>query len=498
MKNISPLVGLKLLLVLFLASCSTDDDELTRNPTPTTIDFSQVEVQDFIWKGLNIYYLWKDEVSLLSDDQDDVPENYFNLLNSNSPEPFFQSLLHPADKERSFSWMVEDYIALENSFSGISKSNGVVYRLAQQTGDPSKILGYVRYILPDSDAVGKDIKRGDVFYAVDGVDLTLNNYSQLLSSDSYTLSMAELNAGDPIPNGKEVSLTKSEYQENPVYISKVIEQAGMKIGYLMYNRFNGEFDQELNAAVGELKAEGVSELILDLRYNPGGSVRTSTYLASMITGQFKDELYAKERWNNLLQNWFEDNHPDWIVNKFTDRMYKTNADGSVDVDEQINHLNLSNLYVITTGSTASSSELIINGLNPYINVTTIGTKTVGKYVGSITLYDSENFTRAEANPNHTYAMQPIVLETVNRVGVNAPNGFAPDIEQIEYVSQFEELGNPNEPLLALALQAVTGSSKVSTEKDRLQKIDLKHLPEPEFKGGLLIEKELPEDLLKRN
>lgn len=498
MKKHSLIVGLNFLLALFLVSCSTDDDELTRNPTPTTIDFSQVEVQDFIWKGLNIYYFWKDEVASLSDDRDDNAEDYFTFLNGNQPEPFFESLLHPTDKERSFSWMVEDYIALENSFTGISKSNGVVYRLSQQTGDPSKVLGYVRYILPNTDAVGKDIKRGDVFYAVDGIEMTLSNYSQLLASDTYTLDMAELNGGDPIPNGKSVSLTKNEYQENPVYISKVIEQGGMKIGYLMYNRFNGAFDQELNAAVGELKAEGITELVLDLRYNPGGSVRTSTYLASMITGQYKDELFAKEQWNSTLQNWFEENQPSWIVNNFTDRIYKTNSDGSVAADEQINHLNMTNLYVITTRSTASASELIINGLSPYINVTTIGTTTVGKYVGSITLYDSENFTRAQANPNHTYAMQPIVLETVNSQGTNQKNGIAPNIEQIEYVSQFEELGNPNEPLLALALQAITGSSKVSSEKDRLQKVDLKHIPEPEFRGGLLIEKEFPKEIFQRN
>ncbi len=497
MKINSPLGVLKLLLVLFLVSCSTDDDELKRTPPPSDIDFSLVEVQDFIWKGLNIYYFWKDDVARLSDDRDDNAQEYFNLLSSDEPDPFFESLLYPTDISRNFSWMVEDYIALENSFDGISKSNGVVYRLSRQTSDDTKVLGYVRYILPNSDAVDKDIKRGDVFYAVDGVELTLSNYSEMLAPDTYTLNMAELNGGDPLPNGKSVELTKNEYQENPVYISKVIESSGTKIGYLMYNQFNSEFDQELNTAIGELKSEGVTELVLDLRYNRGGSVRTSTYLASMITGQFNDELYAKERWNSLLQNWFEDNHPDWLVNNFTNRMYKTNADGSVDVDEQINHLNMSNLYVITTGSTASSSELIINGLDPYINVTTVGTTTVGKYVGSVTLYDSENFTRAEANPNHTYAMQPIVLETVNKLGVNAPNGFEPTIEQIEYVSQFEELGNPNEPLLAKAIEAITGASKVASFKDKLPKVDLKHLPEPEFRGGLHVEKELPKGIFQK-
>lgn len=496
MKIYSRIITLKFLFVFLLLSCSTDDDELTREENPSNIDFSQVEVQDFIWKGLNLYYFWKDGVADLSDEKNDVPEDYFNFLNSSAPETLFNNLMHPIDKERSFSWLVDDYVALENSFDGISKSNGVVYRLSVQTTDQNKVLGYVRYILPNTDAVDKDIKRGDVFNAVDGVELTLSNYSGLLAQDSYTLNLADLNGGDPISNGKSVTLTKNEYQENPVYIVNVIEAGGSKIGYLMYNQFNGVFDQELNTAIGELKSEGITDLVLDLRYNRGGSVRTSTYLASMISGQFKDEVFAKEEWNSTWQTWFQENHPDWLVNNFTDRMYKTNSDGSVALDEQINHLNLSRLYVITTGSTASASELIINGLNPFIDVTTIGTTTVGKYVGSITLYDSENFSRTGANPKHTYAMQPIVLQTVNKLGENAKNGFLPDIEQIEYVSQFEELGNPNEPLLAKAIEAITGVAKPSGLKSKYPEVDLIDLPEPEFKGGLYVEKELPKGFLK--
>ena len=79
----------------------------------------------------------------------------------------------------------------------------------------------------------------------------------------------------------------------------------------------------------------------------------------------------------------------------------------------ITHLNLSKVYVLTSRSPASASERVINYLKPYINVIQIGAKTTGKNVGSVTLYDSPNFRKQNANPNHTYAVQFIVIKTVN-------------------------------------------------------------------------------------
>ena len=177
----------------------------------------------------------------------------------------------------------------------------------------------------------------------------------------------------------------------------------------MYNSFTSSYDSQLNAAFAQLKGEGATELVLDLRYNSGGSVQTAVYLASMITGQFNGQLFAKEKWNDEVQVWFDANHPDWISNNFVNKITKEG-----NIEESINSLNLPKLYVITSSSSASASELIINGLKPYINVITIGTKTSGKYTGSITLYDSDTFGRtgANLNPRHKWAIQPIVLDVL--------------------------------------------------------------------------------------
>jgi len=118
------------------------------------------------------------------------------------------------------------------------------------------------------------------------------------------------------------------------------------------------------------------------------------------------------------------------------------------------------VYFITTNSSASASELVINGLKPYIDVKTIGTKTHGKYVASITLYDSPNlFNKENINPNHNWAMQPIVLEIKNKLGENSIEGFTPNIVLSEDYNNLGILGETTDPLLQRTITYITTGSK---------------------------------------
>src|SRR5690606_22500879 len=95
-------------------------------------------------------------------------------------------------------------------------------------------------------------------------------------------------------------------------------------------------------------------------------------------------------------------------------------------------LNLDKVYVLTTNRTASASELIINGLSPYIDVVQIGDRTTGKSQASVTLYDSENFSKQNANPSHKYAIQPLVAVSVNSEDARVPpNGFLSTMTQFQ-------------------------------------------------------------------
>jgi carboxyl-terminal processing protease len=446
-----------------------------------------LEVQDFIWKGLNQYYLWQADVPNLADDrfasQDQL--NVF-LRGYPVPEELFDALRVDKSIDR-FSWIVSDYLELEQALGGISKNHGAEFGLVYKPGSTTEIFGYVRYILPNSDAATKDIQRGTIFSGVNGTQLTVNNYQSLLGADNYTLNLADYHGGAITPNAKSVTLTKTTLAENPILINKVITSGAHKIGYLMYNGFYAEYDSQLNDAFGTLKSQGVTDLVLDLRYNSGGSVLTATRLASMITGQYTGQVFAKQQWNDKINSYFESSDPEALKNNFTDKIGSTS----------INSLNLSKIYILTTQSTASASELVINGLTPYMDVVQIGDVTTGKNVGSVTLYDSPTFGKDNRNPNHRYAMQPIVLKIINSAGYgDYYNGLTPTYQLKESLGNLDVLGNSSEPLLSTAIGKITGTGKMlkqSPEKDFNYFKDTKSIDG--LQNQMYIE-EAPEGLLK--
>ncbi|MEO7977430.1 S41 family peptidase [Flavobacterium sp.] len=483
---------LKSLILLFLAifslqSCDDQDDV----DTP-----ADLQVNDFIWKGLNQYYLWQADVPNLADNRFANQEALNSFLAGYSkPEDLFEDLLNKPDSKfpnggaiDRFSWIVDDYTVLEQELQGTSKSDGIDFRLSRVSQNSDDLVGYVRYILPNSDASSKSIKRGDLFTGINGTKLTISNYQSLLSLDSYTLNMADLSNNTITPNGKSVSLTKTILDENPVYINKVITSGGYKIGYLMYNGFYANYDLQLNAAFAQLKSEGVTDLVLDLRYNGGGSVQTATYLASMITGQFKDQIFSKQKWNDKINAYFASEDSELLNNRFTDKINAT----------PINSLNLTKVYILTTDGTASASELVINGLKPYVTVVQIGDKTVGKNVGSITLYDSETFNKKDVNPSHKYAMQPLVLKIVNASDFgDYTDGLEPTYQQLEYVSTMGVLGDQSEPLLNKAISQITGATAKRIQQNRAQ--SLPTFIDSKAMGGIrnqMYVDKVPEGLLK--
>lgn len=460
MKTKFKLIIVFLLAVFSFQSCQDQDDVAVP---------SNLAINDFIWKGLNLYYLWQADVPNLSDNKFANQAELDTFLNGYSkPENLFESLLYkpasiyPATEAVDrFSWIVSDYLELEGMLQGSTNNNGVEFGLSHKTPNSSELFGWVRYIIPNSDASTKNIKRGDVFYGVNGTQLTMSNYQALLfgSNNDYTLNMADINGGAFTPNGKSVALTKTILDENPILINKVIVSGSHKIGYLMYNGFYSNYDTQLNDAFATLKSQGVTDFVLDLRYNGGGSIQTATRLASMITGQFTGQVFAKQQWNAKIESYFNANNPESLKNLFVDKMGTT----------AINSLNMTKVYILTSKGTASASELVINGLKPYVDVVQIGDVTVGKNVGSVTLYDSPDFSATNRNPSHRYAMQPLVLKIVNGAGFgDYQSGLTPTFQLAETLSTLDVLGSTTEPLLNLAIGKITGTAKMKQQSSGIE------------------------------
>jgi C-terminal processing protease CtpA/Prc len=420
-----------------MISCEDEDD----NISPRENDF---EIEDFIWEGLNTFYYWQNTVPDLADIRFNSQKSYASFLsqfNANH-ELLFESLL--SDKDR-FSWIMSDYTALEKQLSRVYTTSGMMLGLAR-VGDSNDLFAFVRYVLPDSDAAAKNIERGDLFLSINNEQLTINNYRDLLSSDdgSFSIQLSEMIGQTITPTAVSVDLVKAEIQENPIHIHKLIELNNAKIGYLMYNGFVTDFEGQLESAFAEFQTEGIDYLIVDLRYNRGGRTSTAIKLASMITGQFSGEVFAQTQHNDKLSSYNED------------YLFESSAV----------QLEMDQLFVISSAETASASELLINGLSPYIDIVLIGDNTTGKNVGSYSIYDWID-NEGSRNPRHTWAMQPITLKIANSEGfADFENGLQADHRQQENVANLGILGKIDEPLLEKTLK-VMGVLPPKSEKNQL-------------------------------
>ena len=306
-------------------------------------------------------------------------------------------------------------------------------------GGSKEIIGYVRYVFPNSDAEKQGVKRGNFFFSVDGQRLSTTNYQQLLFNQktALTFGFCKVENKQLVPTESK-TLSQLPLQEDPILLHKTLSRSGKKIGYLVYNSFVSKYDKELNEVFAQFKSDGISDLVLDLRYNSGGSVQTAIYLASMIKGTDTDKVFVRQTSNTKMANYWKRDHT-----------FENNISGT-----PIHTLNLPKIYILTSKHTASASELIINGLKPYLTVVQIGETTIGKNLASITLKDKSQGSK--------WAMQPIVLRSENANGFgHYESGIVPDFEIKEDVRNLGTLGDENEPLLAKALELITGMPQQS-------------------------------------
>ncbi len=476
-----------------LISCAKDDDDVVDKEVGKPGPDRNLDIENFMYSGMNEIYLYKPNVPQLADSYFSTQTELNDFLDDfDSPEDlFYDGLVYDYGNQDRFSFMTDDFIALKERFAGTSTTTGMNYGFSYHPNDNTKVLLYVRYVQPNTSAADAGIERGMIFSKVDGEVMTPANYGSLVRPENFTLHQAEFDENmDVIDLEETYDLSKAQYTANPVYITKTLDVDGKKVGYLMYNSFTANFDDELNAAFAGFQSEGVDELILDLRYNGGGSVESAVDLGSMITGQFEGEIFSQQQWNPSYQRYFEDNSPENLVDKFNTKI--RNGD-------LITSLNLEKVYIIAGRSSASASELTINGLDAWIDVVHVGQNTVGKFQASVTLYDSDNFGEQNANPDHKYAIQPLVYKSANALGnSDYVDGLVPDIEVNEYINEYKPLGDPSEPLLAAALDDIKGVKKASylSKSPELEVLDEAGSEAPEFQE--MFTDEIPPVLFERD
>ncbi|ANF53011.1 peptidase S41 [Chryseobacterium glaciei] len=418
-------VLLILVIGISFVSCRDADEGIPDFPEGST-EYKNVWVQD----SMKRYYYWADQMPAKPD---------YHL----SVKDFFQSLLSPQDR---FSYIVDTQDSSTYPRS-IRNMYGFDYAILQLgNGD---VVTVIKLVLNNSPAMNAGLKRGMMIKKINGTLITASNAEQLTSSIPNQ-TVFELTVGDwqnnTIVNEKNITVYYGYSFEQSV-MSKIFEENGKKTGYLYIYDFPDGMTQTLNQKFIEFKAAGVQELILDLRYNYGGSVSSAAALCSLIpSGITANSQFITYKGN---KNGGE------VKRTFAQQIaYDPNA---LDFNTlHANALGLNKVYILTSNNTASASEIVINNLKPYLQVTQIGQVTLGKDMAGFAIEDKRKPKKV------TWQIHPVIYKVFNANGEGGySNGISPQIMVNEYIAlPLLPLGDSNETLLSSALNKIYSKSAI--------------------------------------
>lgn len=390
-----------------VAGC--DDDALGQATEDAAIDnvCTTLGQNHFVKNTMDEWYLYRQQMPDPAPENFDSPRAFLSALQVNPPDRF--SFINDLEaNERFFE---------ESQFIGIGFSARVLdnstYRLSQ--------------VFPDSPADRAGLARGYDIVAVNGISV-----EQLLANDRLNEELG------PSEEGVEVDLTwedldgvrhnaavtKEIVTIPTVSFTNVYQTGGKTVGYLVFRNFVEPSIEALDEAFSDFRAQGIDELVLDMRYNGGGRVNVARFLGSLIGGDTAaGALFAR----------FEHNDQ------------KRGENQTLEFSSPQNALGLDRLIVIGTGQTASASELVINSLRPFIPVVLVGDNTFGKPVGSYTFEFCDK------------ALHPIAFRILNANDAGRYfDGFAPNCPANDEL--VEPFGSTTEDSLQEALHYAANDS----------------------------------------
>lgn len=475
------------ILPISIVSCSDDkEDEIPKtpiiNPTDPEDDPDEEPEEEptvsyytdpkyyagfFGYNVLSDVYLWKKEIE----------SSLNNWKVSEDPIAKVQKIRYKnsaGEDIDKWTMMTDDYAGFTGGVSGVSTTYGYDFQLYYKDNTRTTLVAVITFTYPDSPAQKAGLKRGDAIYTVNGKEITIANYADLLLN-SPTGEFAVLN--DNRDGYDKISMTAVNMYLNPVLTSKIFESNGKKIGYLAYTSFTLESCGALIDVCKEFKKQNVTELILDLRYNGGGYVITENLLASMLApadAVTNKEIFQTEVWNEEYMAYYKEKGEDLNTYfqteyKFTDYNNQKHSYSTADVNVALNKI-----YALVGTNSASASEAVLVGLMPYMDIQIIGMQTHGKYCTGWMLSATDWFSDIEANfkknnmsfvkeyPQYekweTYAKNWGIYVMISRYadknGDNPcmPDGLVPHIEVKDNPEEPYELGDDREALLRVALK----------------------------------------------
>lgn len=418
------------LLIFSLYSCRKSDDR------PDYPAGSQENINSWILDSMKVYYYWNTS----------LPGN--PGLNTD-PATFFKGIKNGADR---FSVLVNPDFP-ESYPPSLVHTLGFDW-ITLQAGD-GQIQTMISLVVPGSGADDQGLVRGDVIKTINGIVPSAGNIASL-TTNSITKQSADLELA-----GKTgiIRVSRLTYAEVPLYTYKVFQSGGQTYGYLFLNSFENTALPQLKKAFTYFKQQQVQKLILDLRYNPGGSVPVAAALAAMIAQHTTEgATFVEYRGNSKAGS---------RKSSFGAELNKLPADQHIDFAGLSGYrLNLNRVYMLTGSHTASAAELLINSLRPYITVVQSGQQTLGKDMASFVIKDYRN---PQIVPK--WEIYPMIFKLYNASGQgDYSKGLVPDqIADELAVLPLKRFGDLSDPLVQSCLQkstVVASQKKVESTNEK--------------------------------
>ena len=417
-------------------------------------------VNTFAWNVMDAYYLWRDEIAPALEKWQTWEEPIQKVHDIRYKDAAGKDIDH-------WTMLTDDYASLTGGVSGHTRTLGMDFQLYYVDQTHSRICAVVTYTYKASPAAQAELKRGDVIVTLDGLEMTPDNYQEIVRDRLLGGGTVKLGLSD----GRSVPVTAVDMYEDPVQTVRILERpGGKKVGYLHYTSFTLDSCQDLIDVFGGFVQEGIDDLVLDLRYNGGGYLITEEVLASMLAPVAvvnAGRVLYQEVYNAKMAASIEE-EPTCFETAFRFR----NGGVLQNLSTFGSNPDLPRLYVLVTNASASASESLVCCLRPYMDVILIGEQTSGKYCAGYLMaakdwYDSvkkelEEGEYEEALPYvdnwGIYVMYSRYADC-NGVTLSMPDGIAPNVEAEDDPLDGFALGDPEETMLATALRLIEGHTR---------------------------------------
>ncbi|MBC7758464.1 MAG: PDZ domain-containing protein, partial [Phormidesmis sp. FL-bin-119] len=388
--NIHRLLILSFGLILGSSSCKKDAKLASTTTPPTTLTPpSRAELtKDSIFLYAKDTYYWNEPFPTYEAFK---PRSYATnqaVLDAiralpGTGKPFVTTPTDPVPREK-YSFI--DDGGVSQQLGGVSGDFG--FSVFYNGERPSSDLR-IKYVSPNSPAAAKGLKRGFRITKINGRTEISTAVSTNVSfvSDAVFGSSSSVSITVEKPGGvsEDIVVNRTSYSNNPIFYSSVIAVGSKKVGYIVYNSFTTNSRDALKTKIAEFSAAGATELIVDLRYNGGGSVATADVFTNLLAPV---SLNGTTMYTTFWTKTMQDGKANILANQpltdangklqpFTGGVngkFATYADidykpaGNREVFAKVGAANFSKVYFLVLSGTASASELFINNLKPHLNV----------------------------------------------------------------------------------------------------------------------------------